>query len=153
MFLRMGWLGMEMSFRRQFLPVVVCNTWIVRDCHWWWRQVRRLLDRQLRNDKNCSRENSIGEEETNERDCESENGTRLLIASGGQKKSRDDWNFKLVWQVPLTLKIRKIISDLQIGRLCLYWIQFSHSVMSDSLRPHESQHARHPCPSPTPGVC
>ena len=30
--------------------------------------------------------------------------------------------------------------------------QFSHSVMSDSLRPHESQHARPPCPSPTPGV-
>ena len=31
-------------------------------------------------------------------------------------------------------------------------IQFSHSVMSDSLRPHEQQHARPPCPSPTPGV-
>ena len=30
--------------------------------------------------------------------------------------------------------------------------QFSHSVMSDSLRPHESQHARPPCPSPTLGV-
>ena len=30
--------------------------------------------------------------------------------------------------------------------------QISHSVMSDSLRPHESQHARPPCPSPTPGV-
>ena len=30
-------------------------------------------------------------------------------------------------------------------------IQFSCSVMSDSLRPHESQHARPPCPSPTPG--
>ena len=30
--------------------------------------------------------------------------------------------------------------------------QFSHSVMSDSLQPHESQHARPPCPSPTPGV-
>ena len=30
--------------------------------------------------------------------------------------------------------------------------QFSHSVMSDSLWPHESQHARPPCPSPTPGV-
>ena len=26
------------------------------------------------------------------------------------------------------------------------------SVLSDSLRPHESQHARPPCPSPTPGV-
>ena len=31
-------------------------------------------------------------------------------------------------------------------------VQFSHSVMSDSLQPHESQHARLPCPSPTPGV-
>ena len=30
--------------------------------------------------------------------------------------------------------------------------QFSCSVMSDSLRLHESQHARPPCPSPTPGV-
>ena len=31
-------------------------------------------------------------------------------------------------------------------------VQFSRSVMSDSLRSHESQHARPPCPSPTPGV-
>ena len=31
-------------------------------------------------------------------------------------------------------------------------IQFSHSAVSDSLRPHESQYARPPCPSPTPGV-
>ena len=31
-------------------------------------------------------------------------------------------------------------------------VQFSRSVVSDSLRPHESQHARSPCPSPTPGV-
>ena len=30
--------------------------------------------------------------------------------------------------------------------------QISRSVMSDSLPPHESQHARPPCPSPTPGV-
>ena len=29
---------------------------------------------------------------------------------------------------------------------------FSRSVVSDSLRPHESQHTRPPCPSPTPGV-
>ena len=29
-------------------------------------------------------------------------------------------------------------------------VQFSHSVMSDSLQPHELQHARPPCPSPTP---
>ena len=31
-------------------------------------------------------------------------------------------------------------------------VQFSRSVVSDSLRPHELQHARPPCPSPTPGV-
>ena len=32
-------------------------------------------------------------------------------------------------------------------------LQFSHSVVSDSLRPHKLQHARPPCPSPTPRVC
>ena len=31
-------------------------------------------------------------------------------------------------------------------------VQFSHSVVSNSMRPHESQHARPPCPSPTPRV-
>ena len=31
-------------------------------------------------------------------------------------------------------------------------VQFSHSDVSDFLRPHELQHARHPCSSPTPGV-
>ena len=31
-------------------------------------------------------------------------------------------------------------------------VQFSRSVVSNSLWPHESQHARPPCPSPTPGV-
>ena len=31
-------------------------------------------------------------------------------------------------------------------------VQFSRSVVSDSLRPHESQHARPPCPSPSPRV-
>ena len=31
-------------------------------------------------------------------------------------------------------------------------VQLSRSVVSNSLRPHESQHTRPPCPSPTPGV-
>ena len=31
-------------------------------------------------------------------------------------------------------------------------VQFGRSVVSDSLRPQESQHTRPPCPSPTPGV-
>ena len=32
-------------------------------------------------------------------------------------------------------------------------VQFSHSVMSDSLQPHGLQHSRLPCPSPTPRAC
>ena len=51
-------------------------------------------------------------------------------------------------------------TDIGLKLVCLYmsWniqfssVQFSLSVVSDSLQPHESQHARPPCPSPTPGV-
>ena len=32
-------------------------------------------------------------------------------------------------------------------------VQFSHSVVSDALQPHKSQHTRPPCPSPTPRAC
>ena len=41
------------------------------------------------------------------------------------------------------------------GILCQlsHSVQFSHSIVSDSLQPQELQHARPPCPSPTPGVC
>ena len=39
-----------------------------------------------------------------------------------------------------------------IYNFILSLVQFSCSVMSDSLWPHELQHARPPCPSPTPGV-
>ena len=39
-----------------------------------------------------------------------------------------------------------------IKKMIISSVQFSRSVMSDSLQPHELQHARPPCPSPTPGV-
>ena len=52
--------------------------------------------------------------------------------------------------------------DMQAGedRKCVSYLQGSEirsdqiscSVVSDSLRPDESQHARPPCPAPTPGV-
>ena len=41
---------------------------------------------------------------------------------------------------------------MQITTLMVHSVQFSHSVMSNSLRPHEPQHARPPCPPPAPGV-
>ena len=37
--------------------------------------------------------------------------------------------------------------------ICWNSVQFSHSVVSDSLWLHELQHTRPPCPSPTPGAC
>ena len=39
-----------------------------------------------------------------------------------------------------------------VEKLLYTSVQFSHLVVSDSLRPHEPQHARPPCPSPIPGV-
>ena len=52
-----------------------------------------------------------------------------------------------IFSVPGTLKVLVIFFMAPISS-----VQFSRSVMSDSLRPHESQHARPPCLSPTPGV-
>ena len=60
----------------------------------------------------------------------------------------------------MLVKVLHILSRLQLGWTTYHSlnipqfssVQFSHSVVSDSLQPHESQHARPPCPSPTPGV-
>ena len=59
-------------------------------------------------------------------------------------------------------KASSLLYGLTLTSLHDYWknhsfefmeLQFSHSVMSDSLQPHGLQHARLPCPSPTPGAC
>ena len=49
--------------------------------------------------------------------------------------------------IPPPSSILEILSFLLFTRLS---VQFSHSVMSDFLRPHGLQHSRLPCPSPTP---
>ena len=41
---------------------------------------------------------------------------------------------------------------LEEGSVQFSSVQFSHSVVFDSLRPHESQHTWPPCPLPTPGA-
>ena len=50
------------------------------------------------------------------------------------------------------LQIRYLIKDLYLEYIKKASVQFSHSVMSHSLQPHEPQHTRPPCPSPTPRV-
>ena len=50
---------------------------------------------------------------------------------------------------------QSVLQDYQKAYIIKHYsivVQFSQSVVSDSLRPHELQHARPPCPSPTPGV-
>ena len=46
----------------------------------------------------------------------------------------------------------KYLAILQPIWYSVHSVQFNHSVVSDSLRPHESHHVRPSCPSPTPGV-
>ena len=59
------------------------------------------------------------------------------------------WNGILLWLGKCLL----CLISTQIN-FPLIWgsVQFSHSVVSESLQPHGLQHARLPCPSPTPGV-
>ena len=60
--------------------------------------------------------------------------------------------FPLGWKYTNTLKSPKSISYIRVySWSCTFCsVQFSCSVMSDSLWPHGLQHARTPCPSPTP---
>ena len=44
----------------------------------------------------------------------------------------------------------RVVITIFLNSIYMHSVQFSHSVMPDSLRPHESQHARPPYPSPTP---
>ena len=57
------------------------------------------------------------------------------------KRVRHDWVNKQQFEMCS-------LTDLPV----CFSVQFSCSVVSDSLWPHESQHTRPPCPSPTPGV-
>ena len=60
------------------------------------------------------------------------NPKKELTSRGQSTQTQNKWGFK----------VRYALS-----------IQFNLSVMSDSLQPHGLQHARPPCPSPTPGAC
>ena len=62
------------------------------------------------------------------------------------------WLKNLLWAT-IVLRIRYKLCNIAHDIICdLGSVQFSRSVMSNSLWPHESQHSRPPCPSPTPRV-
>ena len=57
------------------------------------------------------------------------------------------------WPALFCLPVKIRIKVLSLPLIIVFSVQFSCSVMSNSLlRPHGLQHARPPCPSPTPGV-
>ena len=60
----------------------------------------------------------------------------------------------LAWRIPGTGEPGELlyVGCAELDTTEVTSVQFSCSVMSHSLRPHESQHARPPCPSPSPGV-
>ena len=54
------------------------------------------------------------------------------------------------WSLVKVISARFLHCKVTLSLCCLF---FSHSVLSDSLRPHGLQHARLPCPSLSPGAC
>ena len=50
------------------------------------------------------------------------------------------------------IKVTDFATHCEIIVSCNLSVQFSHSVVSDSLQPHGLPHVRLPCPSPTPGA-
>ena len=85
-------------------------------------------------------------------------GTVVWLRFKAQVKHRPlPWEFSLMCLSPYPNPRQRRIYFLSIW-IFLFWVyhissvQFSRSVVSDSLRPHESQHTRPPCLSPTPGV-
>ena len=73
----------------------------------------------------------------------------VSIAYTCQSQSPNSFHFSHLFSF---VSIRLFSTSAYLFLLCKLLL-FSHSVMSNSLRPHELQHTRFPCPSPSPGVC
>ena len=73
----------------------------------------------------------------------------LLAKSSWLPNFREIKRYSRAWMQTTVYPINTFNNNYHI-LLCS--AQFSHSVVSDSLQPHGLQHARLPCPSPTPGV-
>ena len=66
-------------------------------------------------------------------------------------KKHDSSNLEITTDKSLVIYLWSFFLTYIISIL-LSSVHFSHSIVSDSLQPHEPQHARPPCPSQTPGV-
>ena len=75
----------------------------------------------------------------------------LLVCRHGYFSHLKQTHTETYW-LPIFLQHLPYILCILLQSYLYISVQFSRSVVSDSLQPHESQHTRPPCPSPTPGV-
>ena len=72
------------------------------------------------------------------------------LISGSSTFSKSSLN---IWEFKVYILLKPSLENFEHYFASMFSsVQFSCSVMSGSLRPHESQHTRPPCPSPCPGV-
>ena len=74
---------------------------------------------------------------------------KLTVLNAWQANQLRKIHFAGVWMLGSSIEQRGEGEEVNWKR---WSVQFSHSVVPDSLRPHESQHTRPPCPSPAPVV-
>ena len=64
-----------------------------------------------------------------------------------------EWNQPIYICRAVLIALKSVLSSGHTFDSVMAMLLFSHSVLSDSLRPHGLQHGRLPCPSPSPRVC
>ena len=80
-------------------------------------------------------------------------GSPGVLQFMGSQRVKHDWVTELNWVDPVReYNLNKRMCGY-LTRIILTSVQFSHSVLSNSLRPHGLQQARLPCPSLSPWVC
>ena len=75
-----------------------------------------------------------------------------LFLCGGWKRLKNSPATASIFWEPHSCFFLLLSPNYVLLPACFSSVQFSHSVVSDSLRPHGLQHAGLPCPSPTPGA-
>ena len=83
---------------------------------------------------------------------ETQAGIKIAGRNINNLRYADDTTLMAESEEELKSLLMRVKEESEKVDLKLSSVQFSRSVVSDSLRPHELQYARPPCPSPTPKV-
>ena len=83
---------------------------------------------------------------------EAQAGIKIARRNINNLRYADDTTLMAESEEELKSLLMRVKEESEKVDLKLSSVQFSRSVVSNSLRPHDLQHARPPCPSPTPGV-